>query len=278
MGVKHLENLKYLYGENVSVQIPNFIFRDLSSNVKGKNINTNIQQVSFAYAYLVVIAFLYKYAHYVDIDNGTYIQNADIKELLGYSKQTRTVDYIIKKNGLLDEIGLSETSKDYPIQFTFNDDKINNIPIRDFVTISDLNTNDTNYSLIKGIVKNRNYEIKEPTFLFEYKEENGTLYDYSNTHKVTIGELLLFIGNENLNNIDFSMYCYFKSKCKGYKDNMKSIALNTIVSELGVGKDAFYAHLQTLKDNKFIDVCHKKWTMGAVADSLESNEYYFKGV
>jgi hypothetical protein len=127
---KHLENIGYLYGDGVSVQIPNGLFKDLSACIKNRNGSTNIQQVSFAYAYLVIIAFLYKYAHYIDIDNGTYIQNADIKELLGYSKTTKSIDNVIKKNGILDMMGLTETSKDYPIQFTINNnEKINNIPL-----------------------------------------------------------------------------------------------------------------------------------------------------
>jgi hypothetical protein len=142
----------------------------------------------------------------------------------------------------------------------------------------DLKTSDANYDLIKGIVKNRNYEIKEPTFLFLYKEDNGTLYEYSNTHKVTLNEIMRFISDENLNNIDFLMYCFFKSKCKNLKDDMKAIGLHIITLHLGIGKDAFYSHLKTLKDNRFIEVTHKGWVNGVEADSLEANEYYFKGV
>src|SRR5205085_6833882 len=103
---EHFKNIEFLYGEDVSIQIPNGIFKKLSSNIKNRNGSTNIQQTSFAYAYIVMNAFLYKYAHFVDVDNGTYIQNADIKGLLGYNKVTKTIDYIIKKGGVLDMIGL----------------------------------------------------------------------------------------------------------------------------------------------------------------------------
>lgn len=275
---KHLENMIYLYGEDISVQVPNGIFKDLSSNIKSKN-NTNIQQSSFAYAYLILTAFLYKYSHYVDIDNGTYIQNADIKELLGYNRITKTIDHIIKKDGVLDQLGLTSTTRDYPVRFiTHPIEKINNIPLREFVTISELNDNDVNYSMIKEVVKNRNYTIKEPTFLFEYQDGNGTLYDFSNTHKVTMKEVMRFITDDKLNNIDFAIYCFLKSKCYNLKNNTSQIGLNIIVSQLGIGKDAFYSHLGTIKENKFVEVNHKGWVMGKTLDSLEANEYCFKGI
>jgi hypothetical protein len=254
------------------VQIPNGIFKDLAKNCK------NIQQTSFAYAYIIVIAFLYKYTHFVDIDNGTYIQNADIKEFLGYNRTTKSIDPIIKKNGILDEIGLTATVKDYPIRFVKNPtETINNIPLREFVHISDINNDDVNYTLIKSIVKNNNYTVKEPVFFFNYNDEGGTLYDYANTHKIRLRELMAFVHDDNLNNIDFLLYCFFKSKCHGYKDHTKAIGLHIIIGNLDIGKDAFYGHLNTLKDKQYVEVNHKGWVMGS-KDSLDANEYSFKGV
>ena len=275
---KHFDNMKFLYGNDVHVQIPNDIFKELSTHIKNRNGSTNIQQSSFAYSYIVIIAILYKYAHFVDIDNETYMQNADIKELLGYSRTTKSIDAIIKKGGVLDEIGLTTTTKDYPISFDYHaTEKINNVAIRQFTTVSELGTGNTLLDSIKRIVKNRNYEIKEPKFSFEYNGFNGTLYDYSNTHKVTLEEVLTFIREENLDNIDFSIYCFLKSKCKGYESDSKAIGLHKIISNLGISKDAFYSHLDKLKLMGFVEVTHKGWVMGANKE-LEANTYHFKGV
>lgn len=271
--INHFKNIEFLHG-NASVQIPNSIFRDLS-----RAITTNVQQVAFAYTYLVTIAFLYKYAHYIDVDNGTYVQNADIKELLGYSKTTKSVDVVIKKNGILDEMGLTETIKNYPIRFIKHPtETINNIALREFVSIGELVANDINYTTIKSIVKNRNYTVKEPLFLTtSYGDrEYGTLYEYGNTHQITIAEILEFLFNENFDNLDFLMYGYFKSKCNNYKDNTKSLGLNRMIAELNISKDAFYSHLKKLKEVKFIEVNHKNWMMGD-SESFESNEYRFNG-
>lgn len=279
---KHFDNIRYLYGE-AGVQIPNDLFRQLAVALKGKGKKaTNIQQVSFAYAYLVTIAFLYKYAHYVDIDNGTYIQNSDIKQILGYGKTTKTVDKIIKKGGILDKLGLTKASKDYPIRFTKHPtETINDIPLREFTTIKECDIEDAHYITIKNIVKNRNYEIKEPLFLTQEYGENdyGTLYSFENTHKVTIEEFIHFVYSQDLNNIDLLLYSFFKSKCQGLEDNMKSIALHKITLEIGMGKDTFYSHLEKLKKKGYIDVIHKGWRMSNQKyEGMDANEYYFKGV
>lgn len=275
----HFNNIREMYGNKAYVQIPNGIFKDLSQSIK-KNIKTSIQQVSFAYTYLVTIAFLYKYAHFVDVDNGTYIQNGDIKELLGYGKTTKTVDKIIKKNGILEQIGLVKTTKDYPVSVEYTDNKINNINIRDFVMVSMLEANTDHYNTIKSIVKNNNYEIREPAFLFEYNGDIGSLYNYEKTHKITFNEFMLFMYDDKLDNIDFLMYSFFKYKCYGLKDNTKSIALYKIVAELGIGRDAFYTHLEKLKERGFVKVVHKGWRIAGEKhdSSIEANEYHFKGI
>lgn len=264
------------------VRLPNDIFKDLSTNIKNKNGSTNIQQVAFAYVYLIATAFLYKYTHYVNVDNGTYIQNADIKELLGYNRVTKTIDKVIKKGGILDSMGLTSTIKDYPIRFVMNPtEEINNIPLREFVTISELDANDINYSMIKDIVKNRNYEVKEPLFLTsEYKgSDYGTLYNIERTHEITLDEFMAFIFNDSLNNIDFLIYGYLKSRCKGYKDNMKAMAVYKIVAEIGIDRSTFYNHLDNLKQKKYIAVNHKAWKMrGEKYQDMEANEYFWKGV
>lgn len=278
---KHFEDIGYQDGK-ASVRLPNSIFRDLSTSIKNKSGSTNIQQVAFAYVYLVTTAFLYKYAHFVNIDNNTYIQNSDIKQLLGYNRTTKTIDKVIKKNGILDELKLTTTTKNYPVRFIINpDEEVNEIPLREFITIDELDTEDISYSAIKGIVKNRNYEVKEPLFLTTgYKEsEYGTLYAIERTHEITLQEFMTFIFDEELNNIDFLIYGYLKSRCKGYKDNMKAMAIYKMVLEIGIDRSTFYEHLEMLKKKKYIKVNHKAWKMkGEKYTDMEANEYFWLGV
>jgi len=278
---KHFKNIEQLYGNNAYVQIPNGVFRQLSDSIKNRK-QTNIQQSSFAYAYIIAVSFLYKYAHFVDIDNGTYIQNSDIKQILGYDKTTKTIDKVIKKNGILDTTGLLRTTKEYPVYVEYTEEKLNDMLMREFTTFNMLDVDDVNYSIIKSIVKNRNYEVKEPVFFFEYNGDVGTLYNYDNTHRITLKEFLSFVYDESLDNIDFMLYSFFKYKCHGYDNNIKAIALYKITLEMGISRDTFYKHLGTLKSKGYINVHHKGWVMSGEAtgtsESMEANEYQFKGV
>src|SRR5690606_20508184 len=104
--IEHFQNLETLY-QNASVQMPNDLFSRLADSIKNSRDGQNTKQASFAYTYLVAIAFLYKYTHFVDPASGTYIQNLNLKELLGYNKGTKSIDRIIKKGGVLDEMELT---------------------------------------------------------------------------------------------------------------------------------------------------------------------------
>lgn len=274
--IAHFKNIQYLYGDDAYIQMPNDIFKNLSRNIKNRSGSTNIRQSSFAYVYLVCIGFLYKYAQFVDLNNGTYIQNTDIKQILGYSKSTKSIDHIIKKNGVLENIGLIKTTKNYPVSVIYGEDEYNNLKIREFITINNIDKDSIIYNKVKSIVKNRNYEIKEPTYMFEYNGNIGTLYDYSNTHKITINEFIKLVYDERFDNIDFMLYFFFKSRCYNLnKSNTKSISLIQIINEIGMGKDAFYAHLKIMKDNNILSVIHKEWVNGGKG---ESNEYSFIGI
>ncbi len=278
--INHFESIKFLYGESSYVQIPNGIFKDLSQSIKDKKGGTNIQQSSFAYAYLVCLSFLYKYAHYVDVNNESYIQSNDIKRILGYSAKTKSIDYIIKKDGLLENIGLIETTEDFPVYTTYSTDKYNGIDIREFITVNDLKhgSDDILFKKIKSIVKNKNYAIKIPKFIFDYKGDVGTLYDYSNTHMINIKEFIGIIYDNKFDNIDFMLYAFFKSKCQNLNNNTKSIPLLRIISEIGMSKDSFYTHLKFIESKGLIKIAHKDWVMDSEMDNYEANDYKFIGL
>lgn len=278
---QHFEDIGFQDG-HANVRLPNKIFDTLSKSIKNKSGSTNIQQTAFAYAYLVTTSFLYKYAYFVNIDNGTYIQNSDIKELLGYNRSTKTIDKVIKRNGILDQLGLTAPTKDYPVRYIANKQElVNGIPLREFTTIGDLDDDDISYLTIKEIVKNRNYEVKEPLFLTTSFEDSdyGTLYNIDRTHDITLPEFLTFVFDDKLDNIDLLIYGFLKSRCKGYRNNMNAMAVYKITSAIGIDRSTFYDHLDRLKKRKFINVNHKEWKMrGDEHITMEANEYFWLGV
>ena len=268
--IKHFENIKFLYGNDSYVQVPNSIFKSISQ------ISKNIKQVSFAYSFMIVCAFMYKYAHFVDVNNNSYIQSKDIKEILGYSKATKSIDKIIKKDGVLEQLNLIKTTKDYPVLFDYIDDELNGVRMREFTTINSANKDSDFYKAISSTVKNKNYEIKYPSFIFDNDGNNGTLYQYDDTFRINIDELLFFIFNKNIDNIDFLLYSFFKSKCYGLKNNKWSSSLDDIINETGISKATFYEHLKKIKSLNLINVNHKQWVnKNVMVQDSEPNDYFF---
>lgn len=73
--------------------------------------------IGFAYSYIFFETFMYRYAKYQK-----YVPPvSEIKEILGYSGSNKNVDYIIKKNGLLEQEGILLTQNNYPISVEFDD-------------------------------------------------------------------------------------------------------------------------------------------------------------
>lgn len=272
----NLESIKQLYG-NAYIQVPNDIFKKISHSIG--NENTDVRQISFAYSYVLVVSFLYKYTKYIDVDSNTYVQNSDIKELLGYSKKTKTIDYIIKKNGLLDLIGLTETTKIIPLSSYYEDSEISNIKIKKFLFNNSIEKNDY-YNDYKNIVKNRNYEIKKPLFFFNNNGDIGTLYDYSNTHKITIDELLYFLNSPKLDVTDLTIYSFIKSKCNNLNKNSYCISLSETKKDLLISNDTFYRKIKILKDLSLINVNRNRsyYKIENNDDYHEPNTYSFLGL
>ncbi|MGG4039284.1 hypothetical protein [Heyndrickxia ginsengihumi] len=165
--------------KETNIFMPNEIFNDLQNNIK-KSVH-----IPFAYSYYYLITWLYRYAKYGSIS----IDNKNIKEILGYNKDYKPIDYIIKKNGILDLMEYTITTKDHPISWEVNDNYLNFSMLSDF--------DEETIKTIKKI-KSRKYMIKFPyKSFFRTKEseednyEDGTFYDVSNTHLIPF-EVFMF--------------------------------------------------------------------------------------
>lgn len=281
--IEHFENIQFLYGEKASVRLPNELFTQLSQSIRNSKNNKCVKQTSFAYAYLVATTFLYKYAQYVDLDSGTYVQNNNLKELLGYGKDSKTINRVISKDGILERLGLVETTRDFPVRFYVDPtEEVDSSPAWEFVMMSELDETDILYDKYKKTVKNRNYEIREPLFLTTgYSDgDHGTLYSREQTHEITIAEFLIFLSDETFSNIDFLMCAFFKARCQGHPHQRAKIAMETILHELGIDSGTFYRHLTLLKERSYIAVDHGKWSHPNRKNAvpMACNKYQWKGI
>ncbi|MGE5438102.1 MAG: hypothetical protein ACM3O3_12890 [Syntrophothermus sp.] len=152
--------------------IPDEIFNDLSMLKYKSNKH---------YGFTVCLYILINYLYYTCYYNNRLISNQDIKEILGYNRKEKRIDYIIKQNGLLDSSGYTKMVYDIPVSV----DELLNI---------------------------NNYSIKYPVKSFYrnlYDSEiTGTYYYHDNTIKISSKTFF-----DIINNIDvtgYLIYLYIK--------------------------------------------------------------------
>lgn len=214
--------------------MPNEIFNDLKTiHDKGSS------HVAFAYSFYYLISWLYRYAKYGELD----IDVKMIKEVLGYNADNKKVNYLIKKNGLLDEIGYTYTDNDYPIAWDFNDGDIL------FTMLSDMD-DEVKKIMIKQ--KGRNFKIKVPVKAIwrnkESEEENiwdGTFYDISYTHEMLFDVFVKCMENEDLGVTGFYLYGYLKYRCQWF-DGKFNRSIENIANDLGMSRNTADKYLTNL--------------------------------
>lgn len=102
----------------LEVGIPNFLFNELNELVVKKKLKST--HIGFAYSYIYFITYMARYAKYEHFVPST----KEIKELLGYTPTNKTLDYIIKKDGVLDKAGITKTLDDFPVIATWEDERL----------------------------------------------------------------------------------------------------------------------------------------------------------
>lgn len=219
---KLIKYLQFNEKEN-SIYVPNELFGDIKKGgLKGGS------HVAFAYSYYYLMLWLYRYTKYGQMN----IDVKMIKEILGYNPNNKDVNYIIKKNGVLDQLGYTLSTTDYPISWNFNKGDI------EFVLLSDLENEMRQYVMND---KGRNYKIKVPVKglyrTVESEEDNhldGIYYDISETHLVPFTVFMDCMENSKLGCIGFYLYGFLKDKCQKhseYNSSIERISGDTGISE-----------------------------------------------
>jgi hypothetical protein len=232
--LKFEENESHLY-------MPNEIFSDLKViHNKGSS------HIAFCYSYYYLISWLYRYCKYGQLD----IDVKMIKDILGYNSTYKKLDYLIKKNGIIDEIGYTSSSTDFPYSWDFNDGDI------EFNMFSELDT-EVRKVILKR--KGKNSKIKLPTkglWRSDESEEDGhydgTFYNVSRTHLVKFEVFVKCMGNKDLGCIGFYLYGYLKLKCQWYQGDYKK-SIDKIAEETGLSTNTTEKYLSLLEIHKLIE-------------------------
>lgn len=225
------------------VYMPNEIFDDLMKNEKLRA--KNGKNLAFAYSFYYLSTWLYRNCKHANIiieekdTTNNPINVKHMKEMLGYSPTYRNIDFIINKNGVLEEMGYIHSTTDYPTSWTFE-----NIPggSLEFELLSDMSPEDI--ALIREYRNvSRNYKVKYPIKAFyrtqESEEdgyEDGTFFDPTRTFMIPFEVLNFSMKDKRLGVTAFYLWSYFKYKNQWHEGAYYASRLR-LVNETGLSND-----------------------------------------
>lgn len=248
--------------------MPNEIFEDLQANL------SKSPHITFAYSYYYLISWLFR--------NTTYgfrnITPPIIKQLLGYSKTTKTINFLIKEGGVLDRMGYTQTTKNYPYLWEFDDGEL------EFFFIEEADESEKKYHH-EG--KANNFKIKYPVKHFYRSKESleddhmdGIFYDISNTHEVPFEVFIHCMSIKGLGTNAFYLYSYLKmmNQIHGggydialrYNEELKKDGLE---QESGLSYMTLNRTLDALRKYRLVDVIHNQEYFSRALDQRKANTY-----
>lgn len=245
---------------NLEVAMPNELFPQLLQMVVDKELKP--VHIGFTYSYIYLQTYMYRYSTY-----GTYVPSVEeIKELFGFNANEQRVNYIIKKNGLLEQKDILTTTSEFPIVSDMEDDDFGNrVPkittIKEFYNEYDYETTD-DWRDQMGIT--RRATCKYPVFGFErYPEEGengvyceeGTFFDISDTTLIDMDTFLFCMNTDDIGANGFYVYAYLLDKSNKF-DNDFNATYKRISQETGIGLNSITNIMNALRLHNLITTVH----------------------
>lgn len=204
---------------NLSIFMPNELFSEikewtLSGAVKSK------QHQEFVYSYYWLITYLWRYAKYSKME----INQSIIKEWLGYNPNEKRINYLIKKNGVLDMVQLTTNTRNYPVDWIIEDKELSFLMYKQF---------DEEDRLIINKFNSINYVVKAPMKHID-RDQQGLFWHTDNSHEVSAHAFYECMKNDKLGCSGFYLYGYLKyleDKSLHFNQNGKIELANQTISE-----------------------------------------------
>lgn len=208
------------------IAIPNSLFDKLQTLTASKQLKS--QHTAFAFSYIYLQTYLFRHAKYDKV-----IPTAgQIKEMLGYSATNKTVNYITKRKGLLDDKKITHTSSNFVLIADYEDEYAKLDKNITFTYVSDLYEHEQ-FRTARKIGLSQSYKVPifglyaNPNKYFNDNDEpfDGTFYEYCEglSEPFTLIDFNVFaymMANEELGVNAFYLYCYLLYKnelfCCGY--------------------------------------------------------------
>lgn len=232
--------------------IPNEIFPDLQSRLK-------FGQCAYAYSYYYLNMYLHLYAKYGTEQSIDKFTVPSIQEMLGISRDSRSMTSITKKGGLLDELGYTSTITDYPVERT-----------RLEYVDGWMEVEHTMYSEVKddypdSMTHGRNFTVKHPDKMYwrtqEAKEEgynNGTIFEPDNTHILPLKMFLKALSINEIGIKGFYIYGFIKYKHDKSRGRGWIISNELFQKDIGLSKKTLTRLIKSLKEHEFIKIERRK--------------------
>jgi hypothetical protein len=264
---------------------------------RGKSNGVSINHITFAYSYIYLVTWLYRYAKYGK--GSTTIKKEHLKMILGYGAKTQEVDYLIKKNGVLEKIGYLETTGDYPIDYHYSNRYTYEMYVNDlepgeisFTTFSEFKEKDEHGYLKDPVTydilnRGRNYKVKYPVKAFDRlvdEEGNiemlGTFYEVDNTHLIPFEVFLYCMSNKDIGCTGFYLWSYLKMQNQIFENGYDVSILNLSI-ETGIPDSTLNKYIGLLKSYKMINFYHNQEAFSVAyrdedrkANTYETREYF----
>lgn len=265
------ERERYLLMPNEAVELIS-----KSDKLKGKD---HSEHISVAYSYLYLSTWLYRYAKYGSMDSDMTIVK-EMKNIIGVSPTGTSFDYIFKKGGVLDELGLTQTKSftEAPMTWAIEEEDKEYVEFQLFNEMSK-DLQDT-YTRGKS-VKRR--QIKYPVLALEEREPiedfscNGTFFEGGKeyTHQISFEAFMKCMATEELGAIGFYLYSFIRSRYGSGK--RVRISLEGIVRESGLKSTTVTKYMKSLREFGLVGAQVEDYVVGRDQFSnhkTEANQYW----
>lgn len=264
------------------IYMPNGIFSDLVKCEDFKPRKANATHIAFAFSYLYLASYMYRYASfsYYDMESGeNFIDDAVMYMICNTSPDSRGKDgvsYITKKNGVLSKLGYLRKESDYPISFDYYTDEYGNIDYNfvDWHMYSSQNKLTGVFDTPRA--RKINFPVRGIYGDEQSERENevtGYFYQFENTTKLNINTFVFCMKHSDIGVVGFYLYSFIKCM-NGYFRGEYNSPIEQLVVDTGIKKTKLSEVITTLEAHNMITNSHNTFVPYLSQDKkIPSNGY-----
>ena len=247
---EELEEFLHYYHQESKIFLPNSIFDELKENIDITKPKRGSEHIAFAYSYIYLISYLYRYAKYI---NHLYTEK-DLRKILQTSETVKAYkSYITKKGGVLDQLNYIKKEKEFPLRYYYEFDEPNFIMNHEY-----LEESGQEFEAYIHTTLPKNQKINLPFRAFPNKVCGGYFHDISNTHMIRIEIFIFCMSRKDLGTLGFYLYAFLK-KMTDQNPNGWKCSRNNLVTFTGLKQTSLYITLKTLESYNMIYNSHEPY-------------------